>query len=89
MHRLNPRRRNHDWERNILSHHRCRQIALRGRPDDMGREPRFAECFDVAIDGQALFATRDQRAVDGLGQSLLRAFLRDGYRLEPLIACHG
>jgi hypothetical protein len=88
MYRLHAGRRDEHRQRDLLSHHGCREIALLDRADGVRREAELIECVDVATDGQPLLAAGDQRAVDGFGEALLRPLLRDGDRLEPGIACH-
>ena len=58
-------------------------------PIDVRGEAQFAERLDVVGDRQPLFAGSDQRGIGRLGQSLLRALLRNGDRLEPDVTGHG
>ena len=58
------------------------------RADDVRREAELAERVDVVGDRDALLAGGDQRAVDRLGQPLLRALLGDGDGFEPDVAGH-
>lgn len=88
MHGLHTRRRDHHRQREFLSHHGCRELALLQCTDAVRGETELTERFDVVGDGQPLLARRDQGTVDGLGQSLLRPLLGDGNRFEPGIACH-
>ena len=55
----------------------------------MRRETQLTERLDVVGDGQPFFAGGHQRGIGRLGQSPLRAFLRDGNRLEPDVTSHG
>ena len=64
------------------------QITLLRRTDDVRGEAELTERLDVVGDGQPLLAGGDQRAVDGLGQPLLRALLGDGDGFEPDVAGH-
>jgi hypothetical protein len=89
VHRLNACWRDHDGQRDILSHNGCRQVAFLERTDDMWREAELTECIDVVGDGDAFLAGGQQCTVDGLGQPLLGPLLGERHRLEPLVACHG
>ncbi len=86
--RLNTGGRDDHRHRNVLAHHRCRQVALLGGTDDVRGEPQFGERLDIVGVGQALLAAGQQGRVHRFGQVLLRALLRDGDGLEPDVTGH-
>ena len=61
--RLHAGRRNHDRERDFLSHNRCRQVTLRGRADHVWRKAQFAERRHVVADGHPFLAGGDQGGI--------------------------
>ncbi|PQM46519.1 hypothetical protein C1Y40_03306 [Mycobacterium talmoniae] len=86
---LHTGRRDDHRQRNLLPHHRCRQVAFGRRPDHVRGETEFAERLHVVGDGHPFFAGGDQRGVRRLRQSLFRPLLGDGDGFEPDVTSHG